>query len=170
MDEQQANQLLHKEKANSLKASLKAEKEAEDTRVTEEHVAHTISSPKISQQGTTTSEDDQNVLGILARNVNKLQITDDSPDKNSPDKLSRVSIDFLVESASLDGVFSDAGNKEKFAETLFRTLSNESANSRSSTGVIAPDIPKASSNVEASSPSSVKSDVVVSKDERENML
>ena len=56
MDEQKANQLLHKEKANSLKTSLKAEKEAEDARVTDN-----ISSPKISQQETIASEDNQNV-------------------------------------------------------------------------------------------------------------
>ena len=62
MDEQQANQLLHKEKANSLKASLKAEKEAEDARVTDN-----ISSPKISQQETIASEDNQNVLSLFIK-------------------------------------------------------------------------------------------------------
>ena len=137
MDEQKANQELHQQRATSLKASLKAEREAEDAKttaeITEEHIfTGNISSPPSVAKNSDEQiigENDLTVLCKVAQAVNKLQITDDTPDKNSPQKISRISMDFLVETADLDGVFADAGNKEKFAERLLRTVSKETTNS-----------------------------------------
>ena len=141
---------------------MKAEKEAEDARIAEDHTVSAMSSPDAQQKTAITLENADvdsnvaniNVLSKIAHAVEKFEIMKQSPGKNS--KISRISMEFSVPTSALDGVFADAGNKEKFAEILLGTICNggDSANLGTEDELVDDDTADCASTVQE--PSSVE--------------
>ena len=123
-----------------MKAVLKAEKDAED-----DHTQRMLSHSNTTNSATPKSEksvelaSSKDVTGEpaldvifkkVASAVHELKLADEDFENS---KTTRVSMDFKVDSSVLDGVFALAGNKEKFAEKLLRTISDVTDESNAST-------------------------------------